>query len=102
MDDQRIRAVVFFSSASHQDTLSGIAQPLFQRIRGVKQPGPEADHLSLFSAEVMNAWSYTPLSCVFVAWCLIVHRDIFAFTLKINDILSHSTTKIPLTSANTE
>jgi len=41
-------------------------------VLGVKRPGREADHLSLSSDEVRNAWTYpsTP-PYVFMAWCLI-------------------------------
>jgi hypothetical protein len=45
---------------------------------GVKRPEREADHLPPSSAEVKNAWSYasTP-QYVFMAWCLVKHRDNF-------------------------
>jgi hypothetical protein len=48
---------------------------------GLKRPGREADHSPPSSAEVKNAWSYTstPLY-VFMAWCLVKHRDNFIFT----------------------
>jgi hypothetical protein len=48
---------------------------------GVKRPGREADHSSPSSAEIKNAWSYisTP-QYVFMAWCLVKHRDNFTFT----------------------
>jgi len=37
---------------------------------GVKRPGHEADHSPPSSAEVKNAWSYTPLlQYNFIAWC---------------------------------
>jgi hypothetical protein len=51
---------------------------------GVKLPGHEADHSPPSSAEVKNAWSYTSThQYVFMAWCLVTHRDnfIFYFTL---------------------
>jgi hypothetical protein len=42
--------------------------------------GSEADHSSPSSAEDMNAWSYaSTVSYVFMAWCLIKHRDKFTF-----------------------
>jgi hypothetical protein len=46
-----------------------------------KAAGREADHSPPSSAEVKNAWSYpsTP-QYVFTAWCLVKHRDNFAFT----------------------
>jgi hypothetical protein len=47
--------------------------------QGVKRPGHEADHTPPSSAKVKNVWSYTstPLS-VFMAQCLIKHRENFA------------------------
>jgi hypothetical protein len=48
---------------------------------GVKRPGRETDHSPPCSAEVKNAWSYTPTpQYIFMAWCLVKHRD-FTFTL---------------------
>jgi hypothetical protein len=45
---------------------------------GVKRPGREAYHSLLSSAEVKNVWSYTStLQYVFMAWCLVKHRDNF-------------------------
>jgi hypothetical protein len=47
---------------------------------GVKQLRYEADHLPPSSAEVKNAWSYTSTPpYVFMAWCLVKHRDNFTF-----------------------
>jgi hypothetical protein len=44
----------------------------------VKRSGREANHSPPSTAEVKNAWSYnsTP-QYVFMAWCLVKHRDIF-------------------------
>jgi hypothetical protein len=43
---------------------------------GVKRPGREADHPPLSSIAVKNAWSYTSTPrYVFMAWCLVKHRD---------------------------
>jgi hypothetical protein len=48
---------------------------------GVKRPGREADHSPSSRAEVKNAWSYTSTpQYVFMAWCLVKHRDNFTFT----------------------
>jgi hypothetical protein len=48
--------------------------------RGVKRPGREADHSPPSSAEVNNVWSYTSTpQYVFMAWCLIKHRENFTF-----------------------
>jgi hypothetical protein len=35
---------------------------------GVKWPGREADHSPLSSAEVKNAWNYTPAP-QYASWC---------------------------------
>jgi hypothetical protein len=64
----------------------GTTQPPIQWVPGafslgVKRPGREADHSSASSAErSRNAWSYisTP-QYVFMAWCLVKHRDNFTF-----------------------
>jgi hypothetical protein len=47
----------------------------------VKRPGREADHTPSSSAEVKNVCSYisTP-QYVFMAWCLVKHRNNFTFT----------------------
>jgi hypothetical protein len=48
----------------------------------VKQPGHEANLSPPSSAEFKNARSYTfTPQYVFMAWCLIKHRDNFTFTL---------------------
>jgi hypothetical protein len=48
---------------------------------GVKRSARKADHSPQSSAEVKNAWSYTStLPYVFMAWCLVKHRD-FTFLL---------------------
>jgi len=45
------------------------------------QQGRETDHLHPSSAEVKNGWSYTTRPhFVFVAWCLVKHKDDFTFT----------------------
>jgi hypothetical protein len=60
----------------------GSTQPPVQGVLGVKQLGCEADHSPLSSAEVKNVWSYTSTpQYVFMAWCLVKHRDNFTFTL---------------------
>jgi hypothetical protein len=47
---------------------------------GVKRPGREADHSPPSSAEAKNVWSYTSTpQFVFIAWCLVKHRDNFTF-----------------------
>jgi hypothetical protein len=46
----------------------------------LKRPGREADHSPPSSAEFENAWSYTSTpQYVFMAWCLVKHRDNFIF-----------------------
>jgi hypothetical protein len=51
----------------------------------VKRPKREADHSPPSSADVKNAWSFisTP-QYVFMAWCLVKHRDNFTFTYRRN------------------
>jgi hypothetical protein len=52
---------------------------------GLKQLGREADHSPPSSAEVKNAWSYTSTPhYIFMAWCLVKHRDNFILPLNIN------------------
>jgi len=47
---------------------------------GGKVAGLEADHSPPPSTEVNNTWSYTSTpQCVFMAWCLVKHRDNFTF-----------------------
>jgi hypothetical protein len=47
---------------------------------GVKRLRREADHSHPSSADVKNAWSYTSIpQYVFMAWCLVKHRDNFTF-----------------------
>jgi hypothetical protein len=50
--------------------------------QGLKRPRSEADYSPPSSTEVKNPWSsnFTP-QYVFMAWCLVKHRDNFAFTL---------------------
>jgi len=48
---------------------------------GVKRPGREADHSPPCSAEVKKERSYTSAPpYVFMAWCLVKHRDNFTFS----------------------
>jgi hypothetical protein len=48
---------------------------------GVKRSECEADNSPPSSAEVKKAWSYTSIpQHVFMAWCLVKHRDNFTFT----------------------
>jgi hypothetical protein len=56
----------------------GIADPSLE----VKRPWREADNSSPSVAEVKNVWrcTFTP-QYVFIAWCLVKHRNYFTFTL---------------------
>jgi hypothetical protein len=46
--------------------------------------GHESDHSPPPSAEVKNAWElYLHPQYVLMAWCLVKHRDTFAFTFTI-------------------
>jgi hypothetical protein len=66
----------------------GPTQPPIQWVQGafylgVKRPGHEADHSLPSSAEVKNAWSCTSTpQYVFMAWCLVNHRNNFTFTFR--------------------
>jgi hypothetical protein len=77
-----------FSLHHHVQNGSGTTQPPIQWVPGglslgVKRPGREAGHSPPSSAEVKNAWSYTSTpQYVFMAWCLVKHRDSFNFTLE--------------------
>jgi hypothetical protein len=63
-----------------QTSISWVPTDLSQVI---KQPEREAEHSLPPSVEDKNAWSYTSNSLyVFMAWCLIKHRESFTF----NDI----------------
>jgi hypothetical protein len=85
-------------------TALGPTQPPIQWILealslGVKWPGRDADHSPLSSAKVKNAWSYksTP-QYVFMACCLVKHKDNFAFTFysmlsSVLSLLVHKTSK---------
>jgi hypothetical protein len=56
---------------------------------GVKRPGPEADHSPPSNAEIKNAWSYTfTPQYVFMAWCLVKHRNDFTFTFYLTQFSS--------------
>jgi len=47
-------------------------------ITGIKLSGLRADHLSPYSANVKNAWSYISTSPYFcMAWCLVKYRNSF-------------------------
>jgi hypothetical protein len=84
-DSRRGLGIFLFTIASR--TVLGPTQPPIQRVPGapslgVKRPGREADHSPPSSAEVKNAWSYTCTpQYVFMAWCLVKHRDNFTFYL---------------------
>jgi hypothetical protein len=68
-------------------TALGTTQPSIQWVPGavslgLKRPSHEADHSPPSSAKVKNAWSYTSTpEYVFMAWCLVKHRDKFTFYL---------------------
>jgi hypothetical protein len=80
-DSRRGLGIFLFTTLSR--TALGITQPPIQWIPGtlslgVKRLGHEADHSLPSSAEVKNARRYTSTPpYVFVAWCLVKHRDNF-------------------------
>jgi hypothetical protein len=64
---------------------------------GVKLPGREADYSPPFSAEIKNAWSCTSIpQYVFMAWCLVKHRDNFAFTFYLSICIGDDTLRYKL------
>jgi hypothetical protein len=70
------------SSLSRPERLWGPPSLLSTGYLGLKRPGREADHSPPSSAEVKNAWGYTSTpQYVFMAWCLVKHRDNFAFVI---------------------
>jgi hypothetical protein len=83
-DSQWGPGIFLFTSASRRAL--GPTRPPIQWVPGalsleVKRLGREADHSPPSSAEVKNAWSYTfTPQYVFMAWCLVKHRNNFTFT----------------------
>jgi hypothetical protein len=82
-DSRRGMGIFHFTTVSRM--VLGPTQPSIQWVPGalsleVKWPRREADHSPPSSAEVKNAWSYTSTpQNVFMAWCLVKHRDNFTF-----------------------
>jgi hypothetical protein len=63
---------------------------------GLKRLGREADISPPYSAEVKNAWSYTSTpQYVFMAWCLVKHRDKFTFTFNSSQYLKIRIKMVP-------
>jgi hypothetical protein len=57
---------------------------------GLKWSGREVEHSPPSSAKIENSWIYTSITpCVFMAWCLIKHRDKFTSTLHIHSEPAH-------------
>jgi hypothetical protein len=80
-DSRRGLGILLFTTTSRTDLRP--TQPPIQWVPealslGVKRPEREADNSAPSSAEVKSAYSYTstPLY-VFMAWCLVRHRDNF-------------------------
>jgi hypothetical protein len=66
-----------------QPSIQWVPGTLFPEV-GVKRPEREADQSPSSSAEVKNAWIYTSTpQYVFMAWCLVKHRDNFTFTIQL-------------------
>jgi hypothetical protein len=89
-DSRRGLGMFLFTTASR--TALGPTQPPIQWVPGalylaVRRPGREADHSPPSCAEVENAWSYTSIPpYVFMAWCLVKHRNNFTFTFYLSQI----------------
>jgi hypothetical protein len=76
------RKIFLFSTASR--LALGPTQPSVEWVPGalspgVKQQGREADHPPPSGARVKNGGAIPPLLHVFMAWCLIKHKDNFSF-----------------------
>jgi hypothetical protein len=72
----------FFCSPLRPDRLRAPVPPPSQWVQealisSIKRPGHEADHSLPYCAHVKNAWSP---QFVFMARCLVKHRDNFTFT----------------------
>jgi len=80
----------FFHFTTAYRPALGLTQPPLQRAAGahipwLKRYTHEAHHSRSASAEVKNAWSYTSTTPhVFIAWCLVKHRDSFTFYTSCN------------------
>jgi hypothetical protein len=88
-DSRQMKWMEFFTSPPRPERLWSPISLLSSSKRGlfcpgVKRPERETDHLPPYSSEFKNAWRYisTP-QYVFMAWCLIKHRDIFNFAFAI-------------------
>jgi hypothetical protein len=89
-DSRRGLGIFLFTTVSRKALEP--TQPPIQWVPGalslrVKRPGCEADQSPPCSAEVKNAWSHTSTpQYVFMAWCLVKHRDNFTLRkeMKIN------------------
>jgi hypothetical protein len=78
-NSQQKQGIFLFTTASR--LVLGPTQPPIQWVSEIKRLEVEAGHSPPSSAEVKNAWSYTSTSqYVFMAWCLIKHRDNFTST----------------------
>jgi hypothetical protein len=79
LDSRQGQGIFILATASRpalDSTQSPIQWVLGALSPGVKRPLLEANHSSRSSAEVKNAWSYTSIHPnVFMAWCLVKHRD---------------------------
>jgi hypothetical protein len=93
--------IFLFTTASR--TALGSTQPPTQWVPGalslgVKRPGRETNHSPPSSVEVKNARSYTSTSLyIFIAWCLVKHRDNFNFISTLLPLLNWLCIKMSLT-----
>jgi hypothetical protein len=92
--DDRCSRVLFPAGAGdfsllHRFQNSSESHPVFcplgtrASFPGERRLGREADHSPPSRAEVKNAWCYTSTpQYIFMAWCLVKHRNNFTFTLQ--------------------
>jgi len=82
-DSRRGLLIILFSTASRPalgPTQGSYSMGTGGSFPGLKRPLREADHSPPSSSEIKNAWRYTTTpQYVFMAWCLVKHRDKFTF-----------------------
>jgi hypothetical protein len=79
-DSWRAEKWCFLSSSPRPDRLLGLIHSPIKLVPGVKRPERESGHIPPSVAEVEDTWGHTSTHpYVFLAWCLVKHRDNFTF-----------------------